>query len=183
MHVQRYNREDLLRAADGTLRGGAAPRLPAPPFLGFDEVHGLSDSGGAYGCGGAHACKSVASLDWVFSSHFQGDPVLPGALMLDALLQLTGFHAGALGFTGRGRAVRVGATRFLREVTPHAKVLEYRIDILRVLRKRQTVIANGTVVVDGVICLTASDLIVCILHDTQEEVCGESLATEPALLP
>jgi 3-hydroxyacyl-[acyl-carrier protein] dehydratase / trans-2-decenoyl-[acyl-carrier protein] isomerase len=143
----------------------AAPRLPLPPFLGFDAVLDLSADGGRFGLGGATACKDVASLRWMFDRHFPGDPVVPGTWLLDALLQLTGLYAAFVGMAGRGRAARVGGVRFLREVTPDAGTLRYAVTIRRLHRAGQIVVADGEVLRDGSPCLSASGLCVAILAE------------------
>ena len=55
----------------------------------------------------------IAELDiesnlWFFDCHFKNDPVMPGCLGLDAMLQLVGFYLGWLGQPGKGRALGVG---------------------------------------------------------------------------
>ena len=64
----------------------------------------------------------VAELDikpdlWFFQCHFQGDPVMPGCLGLDALWQMVGFFLGWMGAPGRGRALGVGEVKFTGMVT------------------------------------------------------------------
>ena len=46
---------------------------------------------------------------WFFECHFEGDPVMPGCLGLDALWQLVGFHLVWQGLQGRGRLGLRGA--------------------------------------------------------------------------
>ena len=63
--------------------------------------------------------KIRAELDvkpdlWFFACHFQGDPVMPGCLGLDAMWQLVGFYLGWIGGPGRGRALGVGEVKFMR---------------------------------------------------------------------
>ena len=43
---------------------------------------------------------------WFFKCHFQGDPVMPGCLGLDALWQMVGFFLGWMG--GLGTRPRAG---------------------------------------------------------------------------
>ena len=59
---------------------------------------------------------------------------MPGCLGLDALWQLTGFYLGWLGLPGQGRASGCGEVKFMKEVTPSIKRLEYVIDIKRVAK-------------------------------------------------
>jgi 3-hydroxyacyl-[acyl-carrier protein] dehydratase/trans-2-decenoyl-[acyl-carrier protein] isomerase len=145
------------------LFGNQAPRIPAPPLLGFDKVTDLSLDGCSRGLGGASARIDVANLQWVFNCHFEDDPVIPGTLMVDALLQLIGVYACAARFNGRGRAVRIDGVRFLREVRPQSGFIDYRIDVVRVLRARQLIVAGGEASVDGRACVTVSKLAVQIL--------------------
>ncbi|WP_448188081.1 bifunctional 3-hydroxydecanoyl-ACP dehydratase/trans-2-decenoyl-ACP isomerase [Azospirillum sp. sgz301742] len=160
---RRFGLAELLLAADGALLGPNAPRLPAPPLLGFDEIPCLSLTGGGHGRGFATARKGTAGMEWVFASHFRGDPVLPGTLMLDGLLQLTGLFGGVLGFSGLGRATGMEKVRFLREVTPAPEAISYRIDVRRIFRRSQVVVAEGTVSASGMVCLTVSTLSVVIV--------------------
>ena len=154
--------EDLLACARGELFGPGNPQLPLPPMLMFDRISEISDTGGAHGKGHIAAELKIAGnerLDWLFACHFQGDPVMPGCLGLDALWQLTGFFLGWLGLTGQGRASGVGEVKFLREVTPDIKLLEYVVDVKRVIaRKLKLAEADGVLKADGEVIYTAKDL-------------------------
>jgi 3-hydroxyacyl-[acyl-carrier protein] dehydratase/trans-2-decenoyl-[acyl-carrier protein] isomerase len=154
--------EDLLACARGELFGPGNAQLPLPPMLMFDRISTISDTGGAHGKGNIAAELKIAGnerLDWLFACHFQGDPVMPGCLGLDALWQLTGFFLGWLGLTGQGRASGVGEVKFLREVTPDIKLLEYVVDVKRVIaRKLKLAEADGILKADGEVIYTAKDL-------------------------
>ncbi len=154
--------EDLLACGRGELFGPGNAQLPLPPMLMVDRIASISDAGGAHGKGQIVAELKVAGnerLDWLFACHFKGDPVMPGCLGLDALWQLTGFFLGWLGLTGQGRASGVGEVKFLREVTPDVKLLEYVIDIKRVIaRKLKLAEADGVLKADGEVIYTAKDL-------------------------
>ena len=54
----------------------------------IDRVTALDATGGAKGLGWARAEKTVDPDEWFFKSHFFQDPVQPGSLGLEALLQL-----------------------------------------------------------------------------------------------
>lgn len=89
-----FTREDLLRCSRGELFGPGNAQLPAPNMLMVDRITLISEEGGKYGKG-----ELVAELDinpdlWFFACHFEGDPVMPGCLGLDAMWQLVGFFLG-----------------------------------------------------------------------------------------
>jgi 3-hydroxyacyl-[acyl-carrier protein] dehydratase/trans-2-decenoyl-[acyl-carrier protein] isomerase len=157
-----YEYEHLLACGHGRLFGPGNAQLPLPPMLMFDRIATISDTGGAHGKGVIVAELAVAGnprLDWLFKCHFEGDPVMPGCLGLDALWQLTGFYLGWLGLTGQGRASGVGEVKFTREVTPDVKRVEYVVDIKRVIaRKLKLAEADGVLKADGEVIYTATDL-------------------------
>lgn len=157
-----YAYEDLLTCGRGELFGPGNPQLPLPPMLMFDTISHISEEGGAHGKGQIVAELEVAGSDrveWFFKCHFQGDPVMPGCLGLDALWQLTGFFLGWLGATGRGRALGVGEVKFTGMVVPTIKKVEYVVDLKRViLRRLKLAIADGLLKADGEVIYTATDL-------------------------
>lgn len=157
-----YSYEDLLACGRGELFGPGNAQLPLPPMLMFDRISAISDEGGAHGKGQVVAELAVdgnPSTDWFFNCHFQGDPVMPGCLGLDALWQMTGFFLGWLGAPGRGRALGVGEVKFTGMVVPSVKKVEYIVDLKRViLRKLKLAIADGTLKADGEVIYTANDL-------------------------
>jgi 3-hydroxyacyl-[acyl-carrier protein] dehydratase / trans-2-decenoyl-[acyl-carrier protein] isomerase len=157
-----YSYEDLLACGRGELFGPGNAQLPLPPMLMFDEISSISQDGGEHGKGQLVATLAVEgnpNVDWFFKCHFQGDPVMPGCLGLDALWQMTGFFLGWLGAPGRGRALGVGEVKFSGMVVPNVKKVEYIVDLKRViLRKLKLAIADGTLKADGEVIYTASDL-------------------------
>ena len=157
-----YTYEELLACGRGELFGPGNAQLPLPPMLMFDEISSISEDGGKYGKGQLVAELAVEgnpNVDWFFNCHFQGDPVMPGCLGLDALWQMTGFFLGWLGAPGRGRALGVGEVKFTGMVVPGVKKVEYIVDLKRViLRKLKLAIADGTLKADGEVIYTAADL-------------------------
>ena len=157
-----YDFNDLLSCGHGKLFGPGNAQLPLPPMLMFDQIPHISEDGGAHGKGQVVAELAVAGnerRDWFFKCHFEGDPVMPGCLGLDALWQLTGFFLGWLGAPGRGRALGVGEVKFTGMVLPTVKKVEYVVDLKRViLRRLKLAIADGTLKADGEVIYTATDL-------------------------
>jgi 3-hydroxyacyl-[acyl-carrier protein] dehydratase / trans-2-decenoyl-[acyl-carrier protein] isomerase len=154
-----YEYEDLLACGRGELFGPGNPQLPLPPMLMFDRISRISETGGEFGHG-----QIVAELDvkpdlWFFPCHFQGDPVMPGCLGLDALWQMLGFYLGWVDGKGKGRALSVGEVKFSGMVTPAVKKLEYIVDLKRVIKRRLTLgIGDGLLKADGVTIYVAKDL-------------------------
>jgi 3-hydroxyacyl-[acyl-carrier protein] dehydratase / trans-2-decenoyl-[acyl-carrier protein] isomerase len=151
--------EELLKSGRGELYGPANAQLPLPPMLMMDRINLITDEGGKYGKG-----QMVAELDinpdlWFFACHFQGDPVMPGCLGLDAMWQLVGFFLCWMGGPGKGRALGVGEVKFTGQVLPTAKKVTYRLDMKRlIMRKLYMGIADATMEVDGKVIYEATDL-------------------------
>ena len=163
------DRELLLACGHGELFGPGNARLPLPPMLMFDRITEISTEGGEFGKGVIRAEMDVRPDLWFFDCHFEGDPVMPGCLGLDAMWQRTGFFLPWLGEPGRGRALGVGEVKFKGQVLPDAKVVSYQIDIRRVMRsKLRLVIADGRTFVDGNEIYTASNLRVGLFQSTED---------------
>ena len=162
-----FSHEELLQCGRAEMFGPGNAQLPLPPMLMFDRIVKISEEGGAYGKG-----QIIAELDiypelWFFACHFQGDPVMPGCLGLDAMWQLVGFHLGWLGGPGHGRALGAGDVKFSGQVTPTNRLVTYRIEIKRVIMRRLYMgIADAVMLVDGVEIYNAKDLRVGLFMTT-----------------
>jgi 3-hydroxyacyl-[acyl-carrier protein] dehydratase/trans-2-decenoyl-[acyl-carrier protein] isomerase len=159
--------EELLACGRGEMFGEGNAQLPLPPMLMFDRIVSITEDGGAYGNG-----QIIAELDikpdlWFFGCHFQGDPVMPGCLGLDAMWQLVGFYLGWSGGPGHGRALGAGEVKFTGQVLPTGKLVTYRIDIKRlIMRKLVMGIADARMEVDGREIYVAQDLKVGLFTTT-----------------
>ena len=167
-----YSYEDLLVCGHGKLFGPGNAQLPLPPMLMFDRITKITDTGGKHGHGQILAELDIKPDLWFFNCHFEGDPVMPGCLGLDALWQMVGFFLGWTGAPGTGRAIGVGSVKFTEQVGPSAKLISYVIDIKRVFKRGITLgIADGVMKVDGQIAYAADGLKVALF--TGDEASAE----------
>ena len=159
----------LLACAKGELFGAGNARLPSPPMLMFDRITRIAEHGGSHDKGEVMAEMDVRPDLWFFKCHFQGDPVMPGCLGLDAMWQMVGFFLGWLGGLGKGRALGVGEVKFSGMVLPSDKMVSYYIDFKRVIMRRLVVgIADGIMKVDGKVVYEVKDLKVGLFSDAVE---------------
>ena len=168
-----YDYEALLACGRGELFGAGNAQLPLPPMLMFDRITSIAEGGGEHGKGLIRAELDVKPDLWFFACHFKGDPVMPGCLGLDALWQLLGFFLGWLGAPGRGRALSVGELKFSGMVLPTARLVEYGIDLKRVLRSKLVLgVADGWLRADGETIYRAKDLKVGLFQGNAEPAVG-----------
>ena len=164
-----FTRDELLMSGRGELYGPENAQLPLPNMLMMDRITLITDEGGKYGKG-----EMIAELDinpelWFFDCHFQGDPVMPGGLGLDAMWQLVGFWLCWMGGPGKGRALGVGEVKFKGQVLPTAKKVTYRLDLKRVIMRKLVMgIADATMEVDGKVIYEATNLRVGLFTSTKD---------------
>ncbi|MGB5305062.1 MAG: 3-hydroxyacyl-[acyl-carrier-protein] dehydratase FabA [Gammaproteobacteria bacterium] len=162
-----YDYDELIACGHGKIFGPGNAQLPLPNMLMVDRIIEISESGGSYGKG-----QLVAELDikpelWFFGCHFEGDPVMPGCLGLDAMWQLVGFYLGWVGAPGRGRALGAGEVKFTGQVTPNNQMVTYRINIKRIIQRKLNMgIADGIMEIDGREIYTATSLRVGLFTST-----------------
>ncbi len=154
-----YTHDELIACGHGDLFGPGNAQLPLPPMLMFDRITHISDEGGLHGKGEIVAEMDVKPSLWFFKCHFEGDPVMPGCLGLDALWQMAGFFLGWTGAQGRGRALGVGEVKFAGMILPTVKKITYQIDFRRVINRKLVLgIGDGITKADGETVFTASNL-------------------------
>lgn len=164
----RFSFEELLTCGRGEMFGPGNAQLPLPPMLMFDRITHISEEGGAHGKGEIRAELDIKPDLWFFGCHFEGDPVMPGCLGLDAMWQLIGFFLGWAGGPGRGRALGGGEIKFSGQVTPRNGLVTYQIDMKRVIKRKLFMgIADGIMSVDGREIYVAKDLRVGLFTSTE----------------
>lgn len=164
-----FERDELLKCGYGEMFGEGNARLPIGNMLMVDRIISITEDGGQYGKG-----EIIAELDinpdlWFFECHFQGDPVMPGCLGLDAMWQMVGFFLGWKGNPGRGRALGSGEVKFFGQVLPTAKKVTYHLELKRLIERKLVMgIADGSLKVDGREIYTAKDLRVGLFTSTDD---------------
>jgi 3-hydroxyacyl-[acyl-carrier protein] dehydratase / trans-2-decenoyl-[acyl-carrier protein] isomerase len=154
-----FTYEELLSCGRGEMFGAGNAQLPLPPMLMIDRIVSITEEGGKYGSGQIIAELDVKPDMWFFQCHFEGDPVMPGCLGLDAMWQLVGFYLGWMGGPGRGRALGAGEVEFPRQVLFTGKLVTYKIDLKRVIMRKLVMgIADATMELDGREIYVANDL-------------------------
>ena len=160
MQKNSFTYEELIECGKGDLFGAGNAKLPLPPMLMFDRITKIDNKSGEFKKGIITAELDIKDNLWFFECHFQGDPVMPGCLGLDAMWQLVGFFLGWTGEPGKGRALGVNSVKFTGEVLKNIKMATYEINMKRILKKEGTVVglANGILSADGKIIYKAENL-------------------------
>jgi acyl transferase domain-containing protein/3-hydroxymyristoyl/3-hydroxydecanoyl-(acyl carrier protein) dehydratase len=127
-------RELLQREANIAIDFNAVPiacfdperlHLPGPMLRMIDRIDGHWPDGGAAGLGALRAVKAVDPAEWFFKAHFFSDPVQPGSLGLEAMLQTLQFH-----MLHTGMDAGIEAPRFESIALDHEHRWKYRGQVL-----------------------------------------------------
>ncbi len=98
---------------------------------------------------------------------------MPGCLGLDALCRCWGSSSAGWAARGAGRRLQAGEVKFSGMVLPTARIVEYGVDLKRVLRSRLVLgIGDGWLKVDGTTIYRATDLKVGLFQGTAEPAPG-----------
>ena len=160
MQKNSFTYEELISCGKGDLFGEGNAKLPLPPMLMFDRISKIDNKSGEFKKGFIQAELDIKENLWFFDCHFQGDPVMPGCLGLDAMWQLVGFFLGWTGEPGKGRALGVNSVKFTGEVLKNVKKVKYEIDMKKIMAPGGTTVglANGIVLADDKKIYTAESL-------------------------
>jgi 3-hydroxymyristoyl/3-hydroxydecanoyl-(acyl carrier protein) dehydratase len=143
-------------------------RLAGPMLRMIDRVTALDPSGGEARLGWARAEKDVNADEWFFKAHFFQDPVQPGSLGLEALLQLLQVFMIERGLgddipQARFEPIAIGRPvtwKYRGQVLPESKRVVTEIEVSEIGRdeKGPFVVAQGWLWVDGVRVYHATNL-------------------------
>lgn len=134
-------------------------RLASPMLLMFDRITGWWPEGGAAGLGRVRGEKDVDPGEWFFKAHFFQDPVQPGSLGLEALLQLLQWAMIERGMgegmsSPRFEPLMLGREllwKYRGQVVPSNKVISSTMEITELGRDEHGpfAIGDGSLWVDG----------------------------------
>jgi PfaB family protein len=127
-----------------------------------------SPDGGCHGRGYVHAERRVDTRDWYFSCHFFMDPVMPGSLGLEAMLEAVQAWTLAAGLTRTFRSPRFGPAehemtwKYRGQIIEGVDTLALEVHVARVDQRagEVVVIADGSLWRDGLRIYEVSGLAV-----------------------
>ncbi|MEY4763710.1 MAG: hypothetical protein RI907_383 [Pseudomonadota bacterium] len=150
-----------LREQPPRLFGASAARLPEGQLLMIDRITGHWPQGGAQGLGLIRAEKDVRVEEWFFKAHFFQDPVQPGSLGIEAILQaaqslmlLQGLDEGLIEPCFEPLAVDTPVVWHYRgQVTPQRQrvTVVYEVTSLEAQAQGVLVVGQGQLWVDGML--------------------------------
>src|SRR6185312_1529232 len=143
-------------------------RLPGPMLLMADRVTGWWPGEGAAKLGKLRGEKTVKPADWFFRAHFYSDPVQPGSLGVEMMMQLVQFHIidknlheglAEPYFEPLPQEQNI-SWKFRGQVRPENKSIVADLEIVSIEKTADsvTVLVNGSLWVDGVRCYEAKSI-------------------------
>ncbi|WP_204080229.1 beta-ketoacyl synthase N-terminal-like domain-containing protein [Mycobacterium riyadhense] len=179
---------DLTTRPDGYFGPGA--RLADPMLLMIDRVTGRWPTAGNAGLGRWRAVKDVDPGEWFFKAHFFQDPVQPGSLGIEGLLELLQFAMLDLGLGSEAgpdahfEPIAIGEAltwRYRGQVRPHNKVVNAQVEITRLERGEDAIlaVADGSLWVDGLRIYSVTSLGMRIRRNPTHYAASE-VAASPA---
>ncbi|MEE6139283.1 beta-ketoacyl synthase N-terminal-like domain-containing protein [Mycobacterium sp. 050128] len=174
---------------------GPGARLADPMLLMIDRVTGRWRTDGEAGLGRWRAVKDVDPAEWYFKAHFYQDPVQPGSLGIEMMLQLLQFAmldhglGKEAGPSARFEPVALNDAitwRYRGQIVPTNKQIMSELEITRIARGDEGIlaVADASLWVDGKRIYSATNLGMRITRHVpqgQSEAGIGSSATAPPL--
>jgi acyl transferase domain-containing protein/3-hydroxymyristoyl/3-hydroxydecanoyl-(acyl carrier protein) dehydratase len=161
-------------APNESLEGTAAKlSLPAQAYAMVDTIDCLQLSGGAHSLGFIQGSKRVDSKEWFFAAHFYQDPVMPGSLGIEAMIQLLKVYArerfAGLAQTHRFQSATVNQPhqwQYRGQVTPSNVKVAVEVTVTSVDDSSEpTIVADGLLSVDGRVIYSAKSVSVRLVKE------------------
>ena len=158
---------DLRSRPDGYWQQGR-PKLAEPMLLMLDRISHFDAEGGEAGLGTARGEKDVDPGEWFFKAHFFQDPVQPGSLGIEAMIQLLQWTMLEMGLdegieNPRFETLGLGEPmtwKYRGQVIPTNSVISSTLEITELRREEDsaTALAKASLWVDGKRIYEASGL-------------------------
>jgi 3-hydroxymyristoyl/3-hydroxydecanoyl-(acyl carrier protein) dehydratase len=147
--------------------GQPKSHLPRGKMHFLDEVSVVRD-GGRYGKGYLYAARPVDPRDWFYPFHFYQDPVMPGSLGVEAVLEAMEAYALSAGLGSGLRSPHFDPPvsgqpmtwRYRGQITPRHKKMELEVHLKDVEQK------NGRMVLTGDASMWVDGLRIYELNDS-----------------
>jgi 3-hydroxymyristoyl/3-hydroxydecanoyl-(acyl carrier protein) dehydratase len=133
-------------------------RLPGGKLQFLDKAAVILD-GGRYGSGYVYASKEINPVDWFYDCHFYQDPVMPGSLGVEAMLQAIqiyamdaklghGLHSPRFGQPANNRMI----WKYRGQITPAHQRMELEAHISGIERQGNEILlqADASLWVDNI---------------------------------
>jgi acyl transferase domain-containing protein/3-hydroxymyristoyl/3-hydroxydecanoyl-(acyl carrier protein) dehydratase len=153
-------------------------KLAGQKLLMLDRISGYWTKGGKKSLGKVRGEKAVDSDEWFFKAHFFQDPVQPGSLGIEPMLQLLQFYMLEnnmdRGFSNprfEPLAFDIPVTwRYRGQISPKNKIIQTIMDIVEVGKddKSTYVIGEGSLWCDGLKIYDAQNIGMRIIENTNE---------------
>ncbi|MGD8335685.1 MAG: beta-ketoacyl synthase N-terminal-like domain-containing protein [Desulfobacterales bacterium] len=132
--------------------------LPAKALRMIDRIETCQPHGGSRGLGWLLASKRIDPEEWFFKAHFHQDPVCPGSLGIESLLQLLKYDAiRRWGHLVAGHCFEHSVNephtwQYRGQIVPRNRLVEVEADITMVIDEPIPELrANGLLKVDGLV--------------------------------
>ncbi len=151
------------------------PRLPDQRFRMVDQIDAIDRRGGPHQLGVIRGSIAVDADAWFFKAHFHQDPVWPGSLGLESLLQLLEVFAIDRWNLDETTELQAVALSIPHEWTYRGQVLGHRqrVTVEAVVTEiddsRRVIRANGRLVVDGLWIYAMRDFTVQVVPAANHE--------------
>jgi 3-hydroxymyristoyl/3-hydroxydecanoyl-(acyl carrier protein) dehydratase/1-acyl-sn-glycerol-3-phosphate acyltransferase len=155
---------------------GSGPHLAPTHLCMIDRLSGFWPKGGPAGLGRFRAEHDVRHESWFFKAHFFQDPVQPGSLGIEAMLQVLQLAMLKLGMAdgpwakGRFEPIAVGADqhwKYRGQVLPRNRKVTTLLDLIRVGEdeRGRFAVGDASLWVDGLRIYEAKGLGMRIVRD------------------
>ena len=133
--------------------------LPSSKLLMIDRIVSFYDKGGKHAKGYIKSEKDVERSEWFFKAHFFQDPVQPGSLGIEAILQLIQFYMLEKGFNKKFKYPKFEPVaienntewHYRGQVTPEKELISVDFELEDIIEDKNsvTVIGEARLWVDG----------------------------------